>query len=71
MTQEETEPYSFGTQVTLREEDVSQSYLNIEDYGCYYPDRSSDDYGSYDCGGDNDVLYQDCGDYGDGGGCDV
>ncbi|KAJ5181173.1 hypothetical protein N7491_000728 [Penicillium cf. griseofulvum] len=71
ITPEDTEPYSFGTQVSLREEDVSQNYLNTEDYGCYYPDRSSDDYGSYDCGGDNDVSYdQDYGDYGDCGGCD-
>jgi hypothetical protein len=56
----------WGTQVYHDEGRMSQSYLDIEDYGCYYFGRSSDDYGSYDCdGGDSDLTYdQDCGDYG-------
>ncbi|CAI7651791.1 unnamed protein product [Penicillium glandicola] len=67
VTQDEDEGlYSphFETLVTSHES-VSQSYLDVEDYGCYFS-GSSDDYGSYDCGGDNDVTYeQDCGDCGD------
>ncbi|KAJ5512226.1 hypothetical protein N7463_001778 [Penicillium fimorum] len=61
----------FETQSSSRDDEgASQSYLHIEDYGCYYSGVSSDGYGSYDCGGgDNDVSY-DCGDYGDCGSCD-
>ncbi|OQD72072.1 hypothetical protein PENPOL_c001G07107 [Penicillium polonicum] len=57
------------SQVTSHEDCVIQSYLDTEDYGCYYYEGPSDDYGSYDCdGGNNDLTYdQDCGDC---GGCD-
>ncbi|OQE25016.1 hypothetical protein PENFLA_c009G00858 [Penicillium flavigenum] len=58
----------WGTQVYHDEGRMSQSYLDIEDYGCYYSGRSSDDYGSYDCdGGDIDLTYDQDGDC---GGCD-
>ncbi|KAJ5941523.1 hypothetical protein N7516_001691 [Penicillium verrucosum] len=50
------------SQLTYYEDGVSQSYLDTEDYGCYYYRGPSDDYGSYDCdGGNNDSTYdQDC-----------
>ncbi|CAG8204520.1 unnamed protein product [Penicillium nalgiovense] len=59
----------WGTQVYHDEGRMSQSYLDIEDYGCYYPGQSSDDYGSYDCDGGNIALTYDQG-CGDCGGCD-
>ncbi|CAI7678211.1 unnamed protein product [Penicillium discolor] len=61
---DDTEPYSPPeSQVTSHEDCVTQSYLDTEDYGCYYSGGPSDDYGTYDCDeGNNDSTYnQDCG----------
>ncbi|KAJ5803917.1 uncharacterized protein N7518_000220 [Penicillium psychrosexuale] len=45
------------TQNTSHDEDSgSQSYLHIEDHGCYYSGLSSYDYGNYDCDGGYDYL---------------
>ncbi|KAJ5365813.1 hypothetical protein N7517_008699 [Penicillium concentricum] len=58
----------YETHITSRDDEgAGQSYLNTEDYRCYYSGVSSDDYGSYDCGGGNDTSY-DFGNYGDCGG---
>ncbi|CAG8900269.1 unnamed protein product [Penicillium egyptiacum] len=60
----------YETRVTSHDDGrMSQSYLDIEDYGCYYAGRSFDDYGIYDCDpGDIDLTYDQ--DYRDCGGCD-
>ncbi|KAJ5462737.1 hypothetical protein N7475_007681 [Penicillium sp. IBT 31633x] len=38
-------------QVAFSDSIVDQSFFHVEDYGYYYTGQSSDDYGSYDCGG--------------------
>ncbi|KAJ5165489.1 uncharacterized protein N7500_007319 [Penicillium coprophilum] len=68
---EDTGSYSalLDSQLSSSEVGASQSYLDVEDYGCYYSGASSDDYGIYDCGGGANAVSYECGDYEDFGGC--